>query len=221
MNRGEIIALARSRLDDIEEPYGWSTANLQLWLNEAITEAAIRANLLVESSTDVGPIILVAGQLEYETACDFLLVTRAAIAGYPPLIQITRRELDELSCNWEAQGAGRPIYYITDALPRTIGVWPTPNTDFAGLELKLRIIRLPRTLGADTASPEIASYYHHHLVDWIRYRAFSRPDTDRFDINEAERAEADFTRYFGPRPSAKTLTHEQRNDFHIEPHIRF
>lgn len=49
----EILALARIQLDDEEEPYKWSNAELIAYLNDAEREACIRANLIVSYPSSV------------------------------------------------------------------------------------------------------------------------------------------------------------------------
>lgn len=51
-------------------------------------------------------------------------------------------------------------------------------------------------------APEIHAAHHPHLVDWVLHQVFSTPDSEYFDPERADAAEARFTRYFGPMPDA-------------------
>lgn len=53
MTIGEILALARYRLDDREIPYKWTDAELVSYFNEAESEACRRANLLVSYPSSI------------------------------------------------------------------------------------------------------------------------------------------------------------------------
>ena len=44
--------------------------------------------------------------------------------------------------------------------------------------------------------------HHEHLIDWALHKAFSVVDSETFDSQRAELAEAAFTRYFGPLPDS-------------------
>ena len=55
---------------------------------------------------------------------------------------------------------------------------------------------------AVVTTPEISPTHHRHLVKWVLHRAYSRPETDMFDPEKANRALKEFVDYFGERPDA-------------------
>ena len=74
---------------------------------------------------------------------------------------------------------------------------------------------MPRVrLEAPDDEPEIAAHLHMALVQWMLYRAFSRPDSDTHDPGRAAVALDVFERYFGPRPNADL----RRSTRHDEAH---
>ena len=84
-----------------------------------------------------------------------------------------------------------------------------------GDELLLECYRLPmRALSLDTQRPEIHEAHHAHLVQWALHRAFGVPDADSFDANRSDRAEAEFTKYFGLRPDADARRETRTDHVH-------
>ena len=75
MKRPELIALFRSRADDVAAPYLWSDLDAVAYLDDAHREAAIRARLIRDSST---PAIRA---LAYVSPIDALAAAQAAVAA--------------------------------------------------------------------------------------------------------------------------------------------
>lgn len=101
--------------------------------------------------------------------------------------------------NWETL-TGNVIAYIED-IGRIRFISPPTSSDIAWLHIS----RLPKhtiTIKDFNASPEIPEMYHTGLVDWICYRAFSKPDAVTSDSTKAKDFEASFEARFGKRPSA-------------------
>ena len=71
----------------------------------------------------------------------------------------------------------------------------------------------------DTDAPvDLNKAHHPHLVEWALHKAFSVPDTEFFDPNRAQIAEAKFIDYFGERPDSdlRRITREDVPQ-HVEP----
>jgi hypothetical protein len=63
----------------------------------------------------------------------------------------------------------------------------------------------------DSDTPEIHAASHRSLILWALRCAFSVPDSEAFDQQRADRAEAAFTAYFGERPRSN-LRRNTRTD---------
>lgn len=192
MNRAELRAAARQRLNDLVEGYGWSDAELNGWINEAVREAAIRAGLLSAAVT----VALVGGQAEYplDSAISYVLSARLAAGGL--LMRTARATLDAHCADWMAT-TGTPTQFFIEG--RTLTVWPTPA---AAATVLLQTHQYPAALTTDQHSPSLEDHEHLFLVEWVIYRAGQKRDMD-FTLPNPEQYEASFTRAFGPRPSAR------------------
>lgn len=204
MNLEALIAQFRVDADDKEVAYFWSDESVTGWLNEAEEEAAIRANLLYDTTTaDVCQIATTANTATYPL---HPAITEIGYAQFVPtsdatrvaiLTQKDRLELDRVNPRWR-QDTGEPRYFVQD--DTTLTLHPRPSEDGA---LTLEAFRLPlEPMVVESDEPEISQAHHRHLVDWALFRAFSLPHAETMDPKRAGDAEERFTAHFGHRVDA-------------------
>lgn len=203
MTIGELVAQFRTDSRDLAEPYLSATADVERWLNEAESEAAIRKSLLHEADdADVCRIAVTAGTARYPLHQAVIVVTRATFtpAGSTCVIDLNltdRIEQDRTRSGWRRRTEEPRAVMQEDAF---IQLACLPSTD--GI-LEIECYRLPMDCekqGADEL--EIGPIHHRHLVQWALYRAYSVPDADLSNPGAAAAALAAFTDYFGIRPDA-------------------
>lgn len=192
----DLRGAARLRLDDVATPHGWSDAELNAWINEAIREASTRARL----NPVAEDLALVAGVAEYAVP-EFVFVYRARLRSTGGILtRTTRADLDDRSTFWET-ATGIPRAFLVEG--ETLTVYPTPT---AADTLELRTEQYPTKLTGDTHRLESACLLDagevETLLEWVMYRAGQKRDVD-FTLPNPEQYEANFTRYFGPRPSSR------------------
>jgi hypothetical protein len=203
MTLEQLIAQFRTDSDDLQAGNLSSNDSITLWLNEAQEEAAIRAQLIHESTDpDICVIPIVAGTSVYALHSKVLDITRADFTptGSTTPINLILRDRIE-------QDRLRPDWRTTTDVPQeliqndtSIRLGCTPNGDGS---LSIECYRLPlAAMAADPATPEIAQVHHRHLVQWALHRCYSRPDAEIHDPKRAELALYAFTQYFGIRPDA-------------------
>lgn len=177
-------------------------------LNEAETEAAVRARLLIDSGSD--RVDVRAGEPLYTLNPLTFFVERV----YSPILnrcltKTSHHDLDNDAPQWYTV-SGNPSHYMLDmGSPSTsssslnIRLYPIP---IANDRLELTVYRLPlNPLASPTDEPEIPTIWHNHLIDWVCYRLLSEPS------QSAElRAFADFYRRrfedtFGERADARRI----------------
>lgn len=196
MNKGELRTRARREMKDMVKPYFFSDEDIDAWINEAETEAARRAFLLVDSTSAAATVDLSAGELGGDLHPAVIYVRRARLASTKrPLIPKVARTMDEENPSWEDAMASTPMVFVPDWQTGYFRVFPPPKADDT---VYLSVVRKPLSeMVADEDSPEIREHYHPMLLDWVKFRAFSTPDSDFFDQKKAERHEAAFVRNFG------------------------
>jgi hypothetical protein len=215
MNVGQLEAEFRERADDLVEPYLWSPADFLRWLNQAQDEACIRQKLIFES---VRPEICKIAVSE-QGGSIYNISDRIAVIEYAYLVDASNcrhkltltdtDELDRVRPNWR-ECTDRPEFLIH-----------RDNTvQFGGLireryTLKLEVYRLPTNcLKEERDTPEINQVHHIHLIDWVLHKAYSKPDSETLNPGKSQKAEADFTDYFGVRPDANMRKRENANTPH-------
>lgn len=196
MNKGELRNRARREMKDAIKPYFNSDPDLDTWLNEAEVEAARRALLLVDSTSEATEVELAAGELGGDLHPAVIFIRRARLVSTKrPLIPKVSRTMDEELPSWEDATPSTPIVFVPDWQTGYFRTFPPTNVaDVA----RLTVVRKPlRSMVNDTDSPEIPEHYHLMLLDWVKFRAYSQPDSDFFDQQKADRHEQAFIRNFG------------------------
>lgn len=203
MNLEDLLRRFRTLADDKLQPFFWQDEDIIDWLNDAQEQAAVRGRLLREDSDPrICSIALDPAQRTYrlhEAVVEIINVQLLPGTGDRPLpLHLVSREwLDAEIPDWR-QEPNRPRYAIQDDVSlRLVGV---PSV---GDSLALECYRLPlKSLANETDKPEIHRAHHEHLLDWVLNRAYSVPDTEKFDARRQIDAELAFTKYFGPLPDS-------------------
>lgn len=202
MTADELLAQHWSDADDNAEPPLSPKANVLIWLDEGQEEACIRARLIYESTNvKVCEIAVVAGISVYPLHSAVLDIMKATFTptGSTSSVDLTlkdRIELDRTRPGWR-KVTEAPQYLVQDDTKVQFGCIPNVSGT-----LSIECYRLPLTKIEDADKPEIGRAHHRHLVQWSLYRAFSRPDSELFDQERADRAYAAFERMFGKHPDA-------------------
>jgi hypothetical protein len=200
VNLEEQIAAFRDRTGDTEAPYLWSDQEVTLFLNAAQDEAAERAYLIFDATTDeVCEIPIVAGTATYDLHPSILKIQRAKLdLGNRPLVETSIEKLDEECQGWETT-SGNPCRFFQTS-DTTITLQPNPTVNDT---LRLRAFRLPLVRMEDDADePEIAAKHHYRAIDWALRCAYLKQDSETLDKGKAAEHEASFTASFGERPDA-------------------
>lgn len=211
MTLSELRAAFRVETGDTATPYLWADTDLNRWLNEAEREACIRAKLIIDDSTaSVATYAVTSGTANYALHSSVIRVIAARFVDEDDVtyhLSINDRDwLDDHYPDWE-DGDGKPTHLIAE--PKSVRIVGTPTADGT---LYLRVQRLPQTkMSADGHSPEIQEQHQDALLHWAKHRAYSSQDSDGYDQDAADRFEARFTQYFGPRDNAKARAAQARS----------
>ena len=210
MTLQELIDQFRTDSDDSVSPYLSSDEDVTLWLNEAEEEAALRANLIHDSSTTaVCTIAVTAAVSVYPLHEAVFSITNAYFTATGSTDVLTldltdRIEQDRLSSDWRTRSELPSSLIVEDTKVRLTCLPSVAGT------LAIECYRAPlNKIASLAASPEIGRAHHRHLVQWALHRCYSRPDAQIHDPDMAAKAEAEFTRVFGLRPDA-----DLRRSFH-------
>ncbi|NMG64369.1 hypothetical protein GPA19_05340 [Azoarcus indigens] len=185
MNLRELVAECRSLARDTAEPYLWETRDWVRWLNEAVTEACVRARLIQDSDGSATSIALEPGVSAYRLAPEVIDVLQVRLLGERPRPLV----------GWDLT----ETHLVLARAPEIAG------------DLSLTVIRAPRcAMTRDTDCPEINPRHHPKLLDWALRCAYLKQDADTFDEARALKYEAIFEASFGVRPSADVQRKHRR-----------
>lgn len=211
MTLDELIEAFRREVDDtVNNPFLWDDDEIIFYANEAEQEACRRANLLIDSSNvEICLINIVAGEPNYDLDERVITVRRARLSSRSkPLKLISYKDLDESVAGWESN-TGTPLYFFTDFDTNKLRLYPAPTADDT---LILTVTRLPLfDLESGTDTPEINKRFHRSLLHWIKYRAYSKPDTETLDQEKSILFLQMFEAEFGPKSSAINEIFNSRN----------
>jgi len=209
MDRAEIRAEVRRFLDDTVEPYEISDTAINSRIDEAINEACTRADLILDSSSSICDISVVAGTSEYATSPLIIDIHRARLpSAKKPLHKLGYKALDDEDGEW-ASRTGTPEAYILDMDTNKLVLYPTPKIDET---LNMTVRRLPETgLADDDSEPEFAKTYHYDLIYWVLHLTYLTRDSEIFDQKASDRYESIFERRFGTRRTALQIERNKRS----------
>jgi len=211
-----VVALARQDLDDMAEPYLWTTPVLLGYLAEAQQEACMRADLLWDATSTFCAVAVTASTA---TVAVDSRINRVVWAGWDngtsvqPLAFMDDEEAERASPRWRTS-VGTPMALISK--PKAVRLYLPPA---AAGTLRLEVYRQPllSTLLA-TSDLEVADRHAHLLLDWVVYRAFGTRDADKTAAARAMAAEARFNASFGMRPTSYAqASRQQRRNPNIRP----
>lgn len=197
MTLEQLIEACRLRSDDFANAHQlWSDEEWTSYLNQAEDEAAIRARLIEDETSQATQVQVTTAERRYKLhhSIEDVISITAALHHDDPVVgwEATRTEL------------------VFDELPREDDT------------LTLRVIRRPlRPMDSPGDSPEIPAHMHHRLVDWAMRCAYLKKDSEVYDPAESAKHEAEFERYFGRRHSANVRRKHRRNSARVVRPIQF
>lgn len=209
MNLRGLIEQFRILAQDKVRPYLWPDDEVAPWFAEAEKEAAIRSRLIHDSDEFVvgigeTTIDLPDGLFDIQYA-----EVRSASGEAKEISATDRTTLNAKRPGWRTESK-QPVDYIHDDKSLTFG--SVPDAEFT---LYLEFYRTPsKALQQDSDKPEINDQHHGNLVDWVLFRAYSKPDPDTQNPGKAKEAEERFEDYFGKRPDADLRRRQNANRPH-------
>lgn len=195
MTLAELRARFRTQEVDAVAPYFWSDAELATWINEAQDEACRRALLLVDSKSAAAKASFAAGAIGVDLHPSVIFIRRASLASSnTPLVAKVARSMDEEVPGWEGAMPSVPRVFVPDWQTSYLRFWPPA---VAAGTVNMTVIRAPLDVAGDGDDLEIAPRYQPFLLDWVRFRAYSKQDGETINPTKAKAGEEAFDRQFG------------------------
>lgn len=211
MKLHEMIAACREDCGDNKKPYLVSDTQLKRYANRVESMAARQSRMLVDSTSEVCAVSVMAGEPVVDIDSRIISIRRARFsASSMPLAKRHVRQMDMEFCGWETSTSqSTPFVIVTDYGINQLRLYPIPKADG---EILLTVTREPlHPMEDDEDEPEISPRYHESLVSGMKYIVMSKEDSDLYDKKQAELALAEFVAEFGPVISAVDERYEFEN----------
>ena len=190
MDTTELLKQFRAEVFDTAAPYLWADALIYTYIDDAQKQFC-RLTYGIEDARSFTINILADGT-EWYAIDPMILKIRDAneqSTGYEiPLIAVEKMREKGMKFDGK-QGPVRAL--VTGMEKGYVRAHPKPNT---ATVLELRTFRLSRDVGSGDDF-EIDPQHHLNLLDWVKKRAYSIPDTDTYDPRKASEYEASFKTY--------------------------
>jgi hypothetical protein len=172
----------------------WSDAELSLWANEAISEAAVRTQGTRTSTT----ITFTQGVGRVPLAANIISVGENAVLASLPVprrVHILRE--DDTDERWGTrQGTPTAVAYMHT--PAELWLNAAPSTPTFDVVIDAAIIPDPIQLGDNIPLP---IQQHTHLVYWVLHKAYMKHDAETEDMARSRQYGALFDKAFGQQQS--------------------
>lgn len=187
----DLLTAFRRICNDTKAPYFWSDAELYDYMTEGEGEIA-RALLCIQDITSAAALYSVANGGPNVTLSSKIIRIRAAwwlenggeyklgIMSQDAMISEGYRILTQ---------QGRPNTLMTGNETNGVRLYPIPENDG---QLQLSIYRMPLNPLNAQAQFEIPEQYRGALLDWMKYKAYSKDDAETFDRVRADQSLAKF-----------------------------
>ena len=230
MTLQELINHARAVADDSSQLSLWDDTLLTFYANEAQMEAARRARLFKDSSTDaICKYTVTAGTQSITLEPRVIFVRICKIDSQDlPLQRIHQIDIDKALPKWDAGSTDGDA--VTHFVPdKDTGViWfnaPFPTDDVVHLSVirePLRPMRLQSVVVVGTATttntaidPELRPRHHYGLVNWMLSRMLNMRDVEeKYDPKAADGYLALFEGEFGKKSAAFDETWIEREQMY-------
>lgn len=187
----ELIAAFRNLSRDTVEDYLWSDAELYQYATQAEAEVASRLLCLNDMTTDKVAVLSVdAGAPDIAMHPSIIRVKSAFLIQNNEQRSLVLSTMDGMRNARVFTETGRPHTLIFGGSTGFMRLYPIPTE--AGT-LQLTVVRTPLKPLSDTSTKfEIPYHYTTALIEWMRYRAYGKLDSDSFDPGQSSAGMAAF-----------------------------
>jgi hypothetical protein len=192
----------------------WSNQEICRYANQAVYEFCFRQPILDQDVTPAITQITVVGSTGvYALSPKILSIRRMKLVDSNGdefiLVKRTTQNMDLEFTDWDRETSpleGAVKYYIEDTDTHQLQLYPVP--ELAGT-IHMTVDRLPTKNMSWSLrhldGPEIHEQHHFCLLDYMKYLAYNKRDTETEDKSLASTYLDAFDTAVGPRPSARLL----------------
>ena len=202
MTLRQLIARCRTMASDNAKPPFWSDQQWADALNDAVSEACVRGDLLTDDQVTAN---FTAGY-EYVSIPSFCYSVRRVSINGARLHQTTKMQLDRKFGNsWQSSTGTPSDCYLVQNKLRLHPIPDTSGTANMVAYITPKDSDVMDLQDAADVSPAVPDRMHTDLIWWALHLFFSVPDADVFNAGFSDRYDARFSAAFGPRRSEQEM----------------
>lgn len=193
-----IIDTVRWRLNNYEQPYLWSDAELVSYANEIMRRFCLETRMLEESTdTAICNLSLVDGTQDYVISDRIIQIRAARVYGEDVDLEIkTFMEMEDEHPTWRGDTSeDTPSIIITDWQHEYASFWPIPEKAYT---CYLRVHRIHKTdfspLSMSGQTLEVPDMFCPVIAEGITSLALMKSGPNTYDLEKAQVHEAIFKR---------------------------
>lgn len=189
----ELLALFRSEMSDTEETYFWSNSEFYTYLDDAQKMFCRLTDGISDASTkSVVELAFTPGTEWFKLHRSILKIrTAIRVSNGKPVSIYNVEDMATKGMRFDARTG--PLTALIEGMEENKArAYPTPSDEDT---IRLTVFRLPLTTVDKDAELEIAEQHHINLLDWVKYRAYSKQDAETLDKNKARDFEDRFRAY--------------------------
>lgn len=201
MIAGELVALFRSDVQDVEQPYLWTDNEAYVYLNDAYNMFVRFLGGVPDAASGICSVSYSANATEIDLSPYILRVVRAFRASDGEELSIIEhtdaplvRVSGKLTLLRVGSTTGTPEFLVMGTDRNKAKLHPVP-TGSGTVQMQVR--RLPTTAISSSASTlaDVAEEHHIHLVKWMKAQAYRKQDAETYDPEKAAENESLFLQY--------------------------
>lgn len=188
-----LLAQFRDEMDDAAAPYLWSDALIYSYIDDAQTMFCRLTDGIPDGTTVAVTQIEVLPATEwYDTHHSILKIREAYRTDTGKPLAVMNHE-DMASQNMRFDGRTGPLgAMIIGIEDYKVRVWPVPNET---VTVQMNVFRLPLVAITGDAAMVVAPQHLINLLDWVKFRAYSKQNAETFDRTRAKEFEDKFRAY--------------------------
>ena len=219
MNKKEIRAELRLLIDDIVEPYGWSNATLDGYLNEGMEKFCEDTGFFVDFQNY--SITTIPGVSDYAFDTDGRIIEVLEVWNATTGVRISQFGEDDrpdFIPTIDVQQT-TPYMWQTDQTTGMCTFYPTPGEVTVFRFRVWRYARVSFLVLAETATPEIPSRFHRAPIEYAAFKAYMHHDRERANLPKAK----DHLEMYGAykHDGRKAFQHLRGTHPHCAPNILY
>lgn len=193
MTAGEVLALFRSEMNDLNTPYLWSDMELYRYIDDAQRMFCRKTDGIGDATTTAVTDIAVTPGTTWVSLHPSIKMIRSARRTDTgrPIEVVNEQDMPSRDWYWDGKTGSVRGLVIGEEKDKA-QVYPESAET---VTVRLLVYRHPLEAIEGDADFEIGEKHHVHLLHWIKRCAYMKQDAETYDKSKSEEFEGKFLKY--------------------------